>query len=104
MEKWKISPYLGYVAEVSFDNETQQYYGEVLNSGTFPIAMFEVEQEEGILDAFQGAVDWYLKGCKEVGIEPTPPAPLDRTIPSGSPEYRSSNESGWKDSVSSSAH
>ncbi len=65
--------YKGYTAEVEFDESVGRLHGRVLNSGAYPIAIFEATDVEGIQHEFHRSIDEYLASCREDGIEPRKP-------------------------------
>ena len=65
--------YKGYVAEVVFDDSVGSLHGRVINSGPYPIAVFEATDVEGIKREFRLSIDDYLASCEEDGVKPRKP-------------------------------
>jgi predicted HicB family RNase H-like nuclease len=63
--------YKGYIAKVQFDDESDMYHGEVVN--TQDVITFQGESMSELRKAFQGSVDDYLAFCAERGEEPDEP-------------------------------
>ena len=65
--------YKGYIAEYEYDDTAELYCGRVVNSGSYPIVVFEIPRGEDILKEFHLSVDEYLAWCAEDGVEPIKP-------------------------------
>ena len=65
--------YKGYVAVIEFDDSVGCLHGKVINSGSYPIATFEVTDAEEIQKEFRQSIDEYIASCKEDGSEPIKP-------------------------------
>lgn len=63
--------YKGYLAEVTFDDEAQILYGEVVN--TRDVITFQAETVADLRREFHKSVDVYLRFCREIGQEPEKP-------------------------------
>lgn len=63
--------YKGYMGHVEFDDETEIFYGEIIN--TRDVITFQGSTVSEIKKAFKGSVDDYLAFCKERGEEPDKP-------------------------------
>ena len=61
----------GYRGVVSFDDEAEVLFGEVI--GTRDMITFEGESVEEVQVAFRDSVDGYLEFCEERGREPDKP-------------------------------
>lgn len=63
--------YKGYMGHVEFDDETEIFYGEIINIRD--VITFQGLTVSEIKKAFKGSVDDYLAFCKERGEEPDKP-------------------------------
>lgn len=63
--------YRGYVGYVTFDDEEDIFYGEVVN--TRDVITFQGRSVEEIRKAFHESVDEYLEWCKERNKAPDKP-------------------------------
>ncbi len=63
--------YKGYQATVSFDDEAQIFYGEVID--TRDVITFQGKSVDELSQAFHDSVDDYLEFCAERGEEPGKP-------------------------------
>ena len=65
--------YKGYVASVEFDDSANVLHGRIVNSGPYPIAMFEATDVRELRREFERSVDEYLGWCEEDGVAPRKP-------------------------------
>lgn len=63
--------YKGYVARVEFDDETNIFHGEVMN--TRDVITFQGKSVDELKEAFEDSVNDYLAFCAERGEEPEKP-------------------------------
>ncbi len=63
--------YKGYIGHVTFDDEADIFYGDVVN--TRDIITFQGKSVEEIRNAFHESVDVYLEWCKERNKAPDKP-------------------------------
>ena len=61
-----MTPYKGYRATASFDEDTQTFHGEVL--GIRDVITFQARTAEELPKAFHESVDDYLKWAAEDGF------------------------------------
>ena len=66
--------YKGYIAEYEFDEVSGLYCGQVVNSGSYGIVVFEIPEGMDLLKEFQISIDEYLAWCAEDGVEPVRPS------------------------------
>lgn len=67
--------YMGYIGEVSCDDEAGLLHARVVNSGAYPIANAEAADPVSLEREFRCSIDVYLEGCKELQIDPIAPTP-----------------------------
>jgi len=63
--------YKGYIGHVEFDDETEIFHGEVIN--TRDVITFQGSTVAEIKKAFRESIDDYLEFCKERNEEPEKP-------------------------------
>lgn len=63
--------YKDYEATVKFDDETEVFYGEVINMRD--VITFQGSSVEELKKAFEDSVEDYLEFCRERGEEPDKP-------------------------------
>jgi predicted HicB family RNase H-like nuclease len=63
-----IIQYKGYYAEIHFNAEDEVFYGKLI--GINDLVNFEADSVKELKKAFNGAVEDYLKTCKEIGKVP----------------------------------
>ncbi len=63
--------YKGYYARVEFDEESDIFHGEVIN--TSDVVTFEGTSVDELKQAFQDSIDDYLDFCAERGEDPVKP-------------------------------
>ena len=66
-----VLQYKGYIAKVTYNNETKKMNGKV--QGIRDAVDFESDDPEKLEQAFQDAVDGYLRFCETVGRRPCLP-------------------------------
>ncbi len=64
--------YKGYKGPISFSDEDNCYFGEVLGLQHATI-LFEGDTVEELKDDFEAGIDHYLDYCKECDVEPEKP-------------------------------
>ena len=63
--------YKGYLARVDYDDESNIFHGEVIN--TRDVITFQGKSVEELKKAFENSVEDYFAFCKERGEEPDKP-------------------------------
>jgi predicted HicB family RNase H-like nuclease len=63
--------YKGYIGNVSYDNESKIFHGEVLN--TRDVITFQGRSVEEIEKAFKDSINDYIRWCREEGVTPEKP-------------------------------
>jgi predicted HicB family RNase H-like nuclease len=63
--------YKGYIGQVEFDDETDIFHGEVIN--TRAVITFQGTTVSEIKAAFRDSIEDYLEFCAELGEEPEQP-------------------------------
>jgi predicted HicB family RNase H-like nuclease len=63
--------YKGYLARVEYDDESNIFHGEVIN--TRDVITFQGKSVEELKKAYEDSVEDYLAFCKERGEEPEKP-------------------------------
>lgn len=64
--------YKGYTGSVEYDEEGNYFFGRVLGLRRDGIS-YEGSSAEEIKNDFEESIDFYLKSCKEDGVEPEKP-------------------------------
>ena len=67
--------YMGYIGEVSCDDESGLLHARVVNSGVYPVANAEAADRVSLEREFRCSIDVYLEGCEELQIDPIAPTP-----------------------------
>ena len=65
--------YKGYLGRVEFDDDTQTFHGEVIN--TRDVITFQGQSDVDLMQALRDSVEDYLEFCAERGE--VPDTPLD---------------------------
>ena len=63
--------YKGYVANISYDDELESFFGQVAN--TLDVITFYGKSVDELKSEFASSVEAHLAFCAEEGIEPSPP-------------------------------
>ncbi|NYZ70473.1 type II toxin-antitoxin system HicB family antitoxin [Endozoicomonas sp. SM1973] len=63
--------YKGYIASVTYDEETEVLHGQITN--TRDVITFEAENVKDIKLEMQRSIDAHIEFCKSIGREPSTP-------------------------------
>ncbi len=63
--------YKGYMAKVAFDDQTEVFHGEIIN--TRDVITFQGQSVRELTQAFRNSIEDYLQFCRELGVAPDKP-------------------------------